>query len=550
MSKKNYRVAFVRFAQESNSFSTVQSTLKDFTHDVEGQELLDRCTKKRKWEIEGYLRNLELSGFMRAVKQYENIEPVPLFSTAAITGGPLKKEAYLKICTRLREMLEEAGELDGIYFALHGALDVVGVREPDADFVKIAREVLGKKVVIAVSFDCHAILTKPKVECADIICTYKTNPHRDYARTGHQTGDLLIQKILGKIKLNTAWRSIPMILGGGTGVDFLAPMASVFRRMRRMEKIPGVLSASIYMCHPFLSHPDTGWGVHVITDNNQELAEILADELSERCWKARAHRYSDFVEVDDVINKAKKSVVARKTGTITLCDASDVVGAGGTGENTNLLRKLLTDAKPLTCYVPIRDPHAIEELWGQDLGAEIEMAIGGKLQPEFNETVFVKGSLFTKKETDAFGRIAVLDLGHVKLVITEGFAFALKPAFYRDLGLNAWAPDITVVKSFFHFRLYYLFISRKSYYVRTSGITDIDIILTVKTTDPVYPNVDLATWREVDWKRRNVAKKDRKIYFEWGIDTPKRPRAERRKNRKALRLQKRNENSTGLVAEQ
>lgn len=545
MTKKTYRIAFARFMQESNSFSTVHSTLKDFSHNVEGQDLLDRCIKKRKWEIEGYLRNLELSGFMRAVGQHDNIEPVPLFSTAAITGGPLRKEDYLKICDRLKTMLEAAGELDGLFLALHGALDVEDVREPEADFIAVARNILGPDVPIGISLDCHAILTKPKVESVDIMCGYKTNPHRDFARTGYQAGDLLIRKVLGQIKPTVAWRSIPMIMGGGAGVDFLAPMSPVFRRMRRMENIPGVLSASIYMCHPFLSHPDTGWAAHVITDGDQELAEILADELSERCWKARAVRYSNFVGIDLVIEKAKKAIIARKTGTITICDASDVVGAGGTGENTNLLRRLLEDAKPLICYVPIRDPQAIEELWGQEIGSKIEMSIGGKLQPEFNEMVSIKGSLLIKKETAAFGKTAVLDLGHVKLVITEGFAFALKPAFYRDLGLNAWTPDITVVKSFFHFRLYYLFISRKSFYVRTTGITDIDIILTIKTNDPVYPNVDLPTWREVDWKRRGIAKEDRKIYFEWGRDKPKRPRAERRKNRKALKEQKK----TNLIGE-
>ena len=85
-----------------------------------------------------------------------------------------------------------------------------------------------------------------------------------------------------------------------------------------------------------------------------------------------------------------------------------------------------------------------------------------------------------KKQTDEFGRIVVLDVEHVKLVLTEGAALALKPAFYRDIGLNAWKPDITVVKSFFHFRLFYLFISRQSFYIQTGGITDPDISLTVE----------------------------------------------------------------------
>jgi microcystin degradation protein MlrC len=60
------RIAFVRFMQETNSFSPVPTTLNDFRHFIEGEELLTAC-QPGNWEIEGYLRNLELTGFSKAV---------------------------------------------------------------------------------------------------------------------------------------------------------------------------------------------------------------------------------------------------------------------------------------------------------------------------------------------------------------------------------------------------------------------------------------------------------------------------------------------------
>ena len=60
------RIAFVRFMQETNSFSPVPTTLNDFRHFIEGEELLTAC-QHGNWEIEGYLRNLELTGFSKAV---------------------------------------------------------------------------------------------------------------------------------------------------------------------------------------------------------------------------------------------------------------------------------------------------------------------------------------------------------------------------------------------------------------------------------------------------------------------------------------------------
>jgi microcystin degradation protein MlrC len=502
--KKKLRIAFGRFMQESNSFSPVDSHFGDFKYS-EGEELMERCEGKRKWEIDGFLRNLELSGFMRAVKRCKNkVEAVPLFSAWAITGGPLVKTDFEEVCERFRLMLRNAGHLDGVFLAIHGALDVRDIVEPEARLFEIVREELGSEVKLAISIDLHAILSRPKVDPVDIICGYRTNPHRDFASTGYRAGKLLIQTLLGEVKPTYAWRSLPMMAGGGAGVDFMKPMTSVFKRMTQMERKDGALTCTTFICHPFIKHRDIGWAVYVMTDNDQGLADKLADELADRCWAVRKERYDGFMRLDGLVEKVKKAYFARKLGTITISDSSDVVAAGSTGENTKLLKALLENAAPMLCYVPLRDPVVVEELWSQSIGTDCKIGVGGKLQPDVNEQLEVAGKIIIKKETQSFGRAVVLDLGHVKLVLTAGSALALKPAFYSDLGLNAWAPDITVVKSFFHFRLFYLFISRKSFYVQTGGITDIDVAYGMETNDPVYPNVELDSWQEIDAKRRGV----------------------------------------------
>ncbi len=501
--QKKFRIAFARFMQESNSFSPVDTTLQDFTHFIEGKELLHRCSRPRKWEVDGLLRNLELSGLLRATRPYKNIvKLIPLFSAWAITGGPLRKDDFDSVCDKFRTMLREAGDLDAVFLAVHGALDVRDTNEPEARLFEIVREEFGDKVILVATMDLHGILSKPKVEPLDILCAYRTNPHRDFASTGFRAGQLLMRTLLGEIKPTIAWRSLPMMSGGGAGVDFLKPMTPIFRRMRQMERQNGALTCSTFICHPFIKHPDIGWGVYVMTDNNPELANELADELAEKCWAVRHEKYDGFITVDEVIERAKRNFLARKTGTITICDASDVVAAGSTGENTKLLRVLLERAAPMLCYVPLRDADAVLQLWEEPLQSKHELYVGGKLQPEINPQIQISGSIIIKKETADFGKIVVLDVGHVKLVLTEGSALALKPAFYRDLGLNAWKPDVTVVKSFFHFRLFYLFISRKSFYVKTGGITDVDISWTIETNDPVFPKVELDDWRAVDQRRR------------------------------------------------
>lgn len=519
--QKPLRIAYGRFMQESNSFSPVPTVLDDFKHFLEGEALEEAC-QPGNWEISGFLRNLELTGFLKAVKRYktnQKIETIPLFSAFALPSGPLLKEDFDLICSRLRRQLQACGHLDAIFFSLHGALDVVGIENAEAVLCKIMREVIGPNGKIAITLDLHATLTRALVDETDIICGYRTNPHRDFQRTGFRAGDLLIRTLLGEIKPTVAWRSLPMISGGGSSVDFLPPMLPIFIRMSRMEAAYNALSCNLYACHPFIKHPDIGWSVYVLTHNNQALAEKLADELAERCWAVRKIASYQPLEVEDAIKKAKRSFFARKLGTITICDSSDVVGAGGTGENTELLKVLLDKAQELLSYVPLRDPIAIESLWDKEIGTPVSLEVGGRLQPEINKALSVSGKVLIKKDTPSFGRVVVLDLNHVKLIITEGSALALKPEFYSDLGLNAWRPDITVVKSFFHFRIYYLFVSRKTYYVKTAGITDSEILHTIPTRYPVFPIADLEDWREVDGLRRNISPKDQKIYF--SLNKPK-----------------------------
>lgn len=501
------RIAFARFMLEGNAFSSVPTTLADFrrTHFLEGQELLRVC-QSDKIEVEGFLKNLELSGFIKAVNKHKDksIEPIPLFSAWSISGGPMLNEEFTEICEKLKKQLQEAGEIDGLYLALHGALVVKGDQEPETTLIKAAREIIGKDIPISASFDLHGNMTREKVENLDILCAYRTNPHYDFVKTGFRAGDLLIRKIAGEIKPTRAWRSLPMILGGGITLSFAPPMNAIFRKMKEYESDPRVLDCSMFMVHPYLDNPDLGWSVHIYTDNNQELAEAIADDLADRCWEMRKKQPPEFKGPEEIVDKIRKSGLARKTGTITVCDASDVVGAGGTGENTALISYLLENAKDLISYTSIRDAVVVEELWDKEIGTEVETSIGGKLQPEINPAVKIKGKLVNKKETDNFGKTLVIDLGHIKLVITEGMNLPMKPSFYEDLGLKIMDADITVVKNFFHFRLYYLLKSRKAYYVKTRGITDFDNFKSIRTNQPVYPLEDVKDWHEVDAIRRGL----------------------------------------------
>ncbi|MGV3524460.1 MAG: M81 family metallopeptidase [Candidatus Sericytochromatia bacterium] len=502
------RIAFGRLMQETNSFSSVLTTRADFerNHLLAGAELLQAC-QPGEWEVTGFLKNLELSGFLKAVQKYPSgsIEAIPLLSAWTISGGPVTRSFFDEMVTEFCERLTAAGPIDGLMLALHGAMGVEDDADPEATLLQAIRQVVGH-IPIAVTFDLHANLTRAKMAEIDLLCAYHTNPHYDMARTGQRAGELLIRTLRKEVEPVKTWRSLPMLLGGGNTVTFLAPMRAIFQRMKHMERDPRVLATNLLMGHPYLDHPEQGWAIEVITDKAPELAEQLADELAECCWSVKDQLPPRFLEVPEMLHTVRQAKWARKFGSVAVCDTSDVVGAGGTGENTHLLKALLEEAPDLLSLYPLRDPSVVAALWEEKEGSAVSISVGGKLQPEVNPALPVTGRLLRKKDTANFGRTLVLDLGHVQLVLTEGYAMPMKPDFYEDLGLNTRKADIVITKNFFHFRIYYLTRSRLNLYVKTQGITDFDRLLHIQLPYPAHPRDEVSGWRELDAAKRQLAK--------------------------------------------
>src|SRR5262249_42945599 len=110
------RIAFARIAQESNALSPVTTELADFedAHYLEGDALLRAATEGP--EVAGFFKRAELAGFVRAARaRAADVEPVPILSAWASSGGPLSASCFEVLEARLVEGLRRAGSLDGMY---------------------------------------------------------------------------------------------------------------------------------------------------------------------------------------------------------------------------------------------------------------------------------------------------------------------------------------------------------------------------------------------------------------------------------------------------
>ncbi len=323
------------------------------------------------------------------------------------------------------------------------------------------------------------------------------------AMLDYRAGKILARTVLGEIQPELAWRTLPLVLGGGTTIDLFPTMRPIFRQMKRVERHSDVLDTSLLTCHLWAKHDELGWATLAMTDGNADLAAHVAEDLADRAWSVRHVQPPEFSSAEEAIATVRADKLRRKLGTTCVCDASDIVGAGAAGENPRLLEALIRDARDLVSYVPLRDEHAIELLADHRPGETVNMHIGGKSSDE-DEPLDFEGVLVRRAQHDVFGRMVVLKCGGVHVIITERQPLAMRPAFFNYVGLSPWKADIVVVKSMFPFRLYFLLQNRRTIYVRTEGTTDLDRVLTLDFDHPVHPLHEVSHWRPTDRRRRGT----------------------------------------------
>ncbi|HEX7603903.1 MAG TPA: M81 family metallopeptidase [Polyangiaceae bacterium] len=491
------RIGYGRVFHEANAYSPLSTTREDFErmHSLEG-EALAQAASLRGSELAGYMAHAELSGFVQAARAAGNVTTIPLASRLAVPGGPLTAECFEWIVSDLVARIRAAGPLDGLYLALHGSMEVRDLGEaPEAVLLRRVREALGPEAKIAVSYDLHANLSEGLVEPVDVLVAYRTNPHWDLAPTGFRAGSRLIRTLRGRIHPVHAWRKLPVVLGGGVTIDFLAPMRKVFRLMRKMEDDPRVVSASLFMVHPYTSADDLGWAVHVSTDGDPGLASKLADQLADAAWAEREVQLPPLFSIADAIDEAVRSPW-RRLGPVTLVDVDDIVGAGAPGGNTQFVAALARDTRGLTSLVPVHDPAALAATWDVPLGTTVKVVLRGT--PGYGQPEVPLETTVSARHTSDFGRIVRLTIGSLHVAVSERPPLPIHPKFWRELGIDPRRADLIVQKNFFHYRMFYAAISFAHLPTVSHGATSFDRVRTRKYRVPVHPAAKLADWRPSD----------------------------------------------------
>ncbi|MBS1829069.1 MAG: M81 family metallopeptidase [Acidobacteria bacterium] len=374
---KKFRVAIGGFMHESNSFNPAHTTLNDFRVQEGGAELLDLWSKS----------SSEVSGFVEGGRR-QGLELVPTLSTGATPKGPLTKETYENIVGRLQQRIREAGKIDGLLLALHGAMVVDGIPHGDEETVRRLRAQLGAGFPIIVTHDFHANVSPEIVRLSSVLITYKQNPHLDTKDRGIQAATIMARMLRGEVKPVQTVVKPAMVYNIIFQNTYAEPLLPITNESIALEKNPKVLAVSVSGGYQYADVPFMGPSVVVVTDNDRDLGEREAKRLSDKLW---ANRDQIVLRLPDPAQAVQQAMAETKFP-VTLMDTGDNIGGGSAGDSTFILDELVKQ-KATGWVVTIWDRAAVKAAVAAGIGGTFEMAVGGKTDNMHGKPVRVKGTV-------------------------------------------------------------------------------------------------------------------------------------------------------------
>ena len=361
----------------------------------------------------------------------------------------------------------------------------------------------------------HANLIRDTMRHIDALVAYKTAPHDDTFETGQKAARMLMQILKDGVRPAIGFAKIPFLLPGEMAQTSLDPMKAMMDLVAEVERVPGVLSASLMNGHCWADVPDIGVIAVVVADGDSGLAKREADRIASAFWARRA----DFAVSAEAygIEEAIEKALAAAESTVFLSDSGDNPGAGGSTDVPALLEALLARGATSVLYAGMWDKGAVEACVAAGVGREITLEIGGKLDVQHGsplrvtgvvrslfDGVWVRGGLRQPMGRTQPGPVAVLNVAGIDIVLTSTRHSFEDPVQLRVLGLEPLDYRIVVLKRGY-LTTEFAQIAPRSILAFTPGCTNCRVseMAFRRVNRPMYP-LDMAATGPHNNKRRAI----------------------------------------------
>ncbi|MGE0719736.1 MAG: M81 family metallopeptidase [Alphaproteobacteria bacterium] len=452
------RIAVLGLHHEGNRWAPVVQ--REDMRITAGQALIDDARAKHPRVTGGTV------GFVLEMDATGPWTPVPIVLADAGAAGPLDHGLLGEIEEEMRQGLEAAMPLDGVYFAQHGAGISTGSHDPDGEMYAIARRIVGPAVPIVSILDLHAMVSDEMVDSCDYIASYITNPHVDQKERGAECARAM-RALLGGMKTKKAFIRLPIqapqvtqLTAAGTG-----PYADAIG-YGQTKLDDTVLNVSILGGFTYGDTPYQGMAFIVTTRDDEKRARALCRELAEKVWNDRHRFVPRLTSLADCVAGAVARGKDKSLPAAVIADVADNPGGGGRGNTTWLLKALYAAGAEGVILGHLNDAALAAEAHRLGEGARFEAHFNREEMDERSEPFSVAAEVIGLSDgvlvgqeggsragmTVDLGPTAVLRVGTITVVVITRRQQTIDPGYFENVGVSVTDARTVVVKSRGHFR--------------------------------------------------------------------------------------------------
>ena len=377
---------------------------------------------------------------------------IPTITGHSLPGGAVTRAAYESLVKKTLDSLKAHLPYDGIFFDIHGAMSVVGLDDPEGDFIVRIRKLVGTKTLISTSMDLHGNVSWRLAQNTDLITCYRMAPHEDAMETKRRAVTNLLTRIqTGKGRpAYKAWIPVPILLPGEKTSTRIEPGKSIYKAVAPAAAQPGIVDAAIWIGYAWADEP-RNHAVVMVTGDDKATVTRTAEHLAQTFWNARSQFV--FVAPTGTLKECLDSAGKSPLHPFFVSDCGDNPTAGGAGDVTWTLQQILARPEfkaaggPTLIYASIPGPDVVKAALKAGVGATIDATAGAAVDHRYAPPVRLHGIVesIVKGDTDAEVE-TVIRVGSVHVIVTQKRKPYHKEVDFTRLGLQPRKAAIVVVK--------------------------------------------------------------------------------------------------------
>jgi microcystin degradation protein MlrC len=437
-------------------------------------------------------------------------------------SAPASRKTFDTLAGRIVDSLQQAlalGPVHGVLLFMHGAMVADGVDDCEACLLQLLRQAQGSHPLpTGVLLDLHGNATTAMCQQADVLLACREYPHTDFGERAHELVRLVA--LQAQVALRPAMRLVRLPVAALLPTH-TAEARSLLDAMAQVERLPGLLSVSVFHGFAWSDHADVGASVLLVGDGPHSVHGTQAETAIASLCRLFVAACQDFLQnhplrdADAALDHAQR----HGSGTVVLADRSDNPGAGGAGDTTWLLHALRARGVRKAALGMLHDPEAVDRAHRAGAGAALLLDLGGRHPGSglpFAARVRVL-ALRTDARQLAFGvgpwlllgRSAALQVvdedaaeGGIVIVVNTLRTQTFSRHVFTEHGLDPKAFSLLVVKSTSHFLTDFAPLAAEVVFCDPPGPTSEDLrsFAFKRLPRPLWPLDDLPADAQAQWR--------------------------------------------------